>query len=331
MIISRTPFRISFFGGGTDYPVWYKENGGSVINVSIDKYCFINLRELPPFFDYKYRLRYFMREEVNTLEEIKHPSIRECLRYLSINKNIDVVHHADLPAQSGLGSSSTFTVGFLHAAYALINKMPSKYQLALEAIEIEQKLIGEAVGSQDQTVAAFGGLNRIDFGGYRELSVTPLILKPERLNQFQDNLMLFFTGFSRNASSVAEKQIELTPSKASELNIMADLCKEAEKVLIESTQSLDDLGELLNEQWKVKKSMSNLITNNDIDEMYTSAINAGALGGKLLGAGGGGFLLFYVKQEKQELVKLALKQILHVPFNFDFSGSQIVYYSHHGA
>ena len=240
MIISRTPFRISFFGGGSDYPIWYKENKGMVINASIDKYCFVNLRELPPFFDYKYRLRYFKREEVSSLDEVEHPSIRECLRFLEINKSIDLVHHSDLPAQSGLGSSSTFTVGLLHAAYALINKMPSKYQLALEAIEIEQNIIGEAVGSQDQTAAAFGGLNRVDFGGSRELSVTPLIIKPEKLRTLQDHLMLFFTGFSRNAASIARKQIDLTPSKTSELNEMINLCKQAEKSLVESQESINE-------------------------------------------------------------------------------------------
>ena len=288
MIISRTPFRISFFGGGTDYPIWYNENEGRVINVSIDKYCFVNLRELPPFFDYKYRLRYFKREEVSTLDEIQHPSIRECLRYLNISKNIDLVHHSDLPAQSGLGSSSTFTVGFLHAAYALINKMPSKYELALKAIEIEQNLIGEAVGSQDQTAAAFGGLNRVNFGGPRELSVTPLIINPEKLRNLQDHLMLFFTGFSRNASSIAEKQIDLTPSKTSELNAMINLCKEAEKSLVESQEPINEWGRLLGEQWKIKKSMSNLITNSDVDDKYKKAKDAGAIGGNLLGAGGGG-------------------------------------------
>jgi len=329
MIISRTPFRISFFGGGTDYPIWYKENEGRVINASIDKYCFVNLRELPPFFDYKYRLRYFKREEVNTLDEIEHPSIRECLRYLNINKNIDLVHHSDLPAQSGLGSSSTFTVGLLHAAYAMINKMPSKYKLALEAIKIEQNLIGEAVGSQDQTAAAFGGLNRVNFGGTRELSVTPLIINPERLRNLQDHLMLFFTGFSRNASSIAEKQIDLTPSKTLELNAMIDLCKEAEKSLVESQEPMSEWGRLLSEQWKIKKSMSSLITNSDIDEMYKKAMVAGAIGGKLLGAGGGGFLLFLVEPDKQHLVKSALNGVLNVPFNFDFSGSKIVYYSNH--
>ena len=327
MIISRTPFRISFFGGGTDYPVWYRENGGRVISTTIDKYCYVTLRELPPFFKYKHLLRYFEREEANTVDEIKHPSIRECLKYLNMNKNIELVHHADLPAQSGLGSSSTFTVGLLMAGYALNNQMRTKNQLAHDAIEIEQRRIGEAVGSQDQTAAAFGGFNRINFGGYRELEVTPLTISTEKMRNLQDHLMLFFTGFSRNASDIAQKQIENTNSKTKELDIMVELCKEAEELLVSSENGFLEWGELLNEQWKVKKSMTNLITNSKIDEMYEQAIRSGALGGKLLGAGGGGFMLFFVPPEKHEQLKANLNNILHVPFRFDFSGSQIVYHS----
>jgi len=327
MIITRTPFRISFFGGGTDYPVWYRENGGRVISTTIDKYCYVTLRELPPFFKYKHLLRYFEREEANTVDEIKHPSIRECLKYLNMNKNIELVHHADLPAQSGLGSSSTFTVGLLMAGYALNNQMRTKNQLAHDAIEIEQRRIVEAVGSQDQTAAAFGGFNRINFGGNRELEVTPLTISTEKIINLQDHLMLFFTGFSRNASDIAQKQIENTNSKTKELDIMVELCKEAEELLVSSENGFLEWGELLNEQWKVKKSMTNLITNSKIDEMYEQAIRSGALGGKLLGAGGGGFMLFFVPPEKHEQLKANLNNILHVPFRFDFSGSQIVYHS----
>ena len=327
MIISRTPFRVSFFGGGTDYPVWYRENGGRVISTTIDKYCYVTLRELPPFFKYKHLLRYFEREEANTIDEIKHPSIRECLKYLDINKSIELVHHADLPAQSGLGSSSTFTVGLLMAGYALNNQMRTKNQLAHDAIEVEQRRIGEAVGSQDQTAAAFGGFNRINFGGYRELEITPLTISIEKMSNLQDHLMLFFTGFSRNASDIAQKQIEITSSKTKELDIMVDLCKEAEELLVSSENGFLEWGELLNEQWKVKKSMTNLITNSKIDEMYDEGIRSGALGGKLLGAGGGGFILFLVPPEKHDLIITNLSSILHVPFKFDFSGSQIVYYS----
>ena len=329
MIISRTPFRVSFFGGGTDYPVWYKEHSGAVISTSIDKYCYVTLRELPPFFKYKYLLRYFDREEVNTVNEIKHPSIRECLKFLNINKCIELVHHGDLPAQSGLGSSSTFTVGMLSAAYALNHQMPSKYQLAQDAIVIEQQRIGEAVGSQDQTAAAFGGFNRINFGGYREVEVTPLTISNEKMENLQNHLMLFFTGFSRNASDIAQKQIEITGSKIKELDLMVEICKEAEDLLVSSDAGFLEWGSLLNEQWKIKKSMTNLITSPKINDMYEKGISAGALGGKLLGAGGGGFMLFFVPPDKQEQIKINLNTILHVPFRFDFSGSQIVYYSNH--
>ena len=244
-----------------------------------------------------------------------------------MNKSIELVHHADLPAQSGLGSSSTFTVGLLMAGYALKNQMRTKKQLAHDAIEIEQQRIGEAVGSQDQTAAAFGGFNRINFGGYRELEITPLTISIEKMSNLQDHLMLFFTGFSRNASDIAQKQIEITSSKTKELDIMVDLCKEAEELLVSSENGFLEWGELLNEQWKVKKSMTNLITNSKIDEMYDEGIRSGALGGKLLGAGGGGFILFLVPPEKHDQIKTNLSSILHVPFKFDFSGSQIVYYS----
>lgn len=329
MIISRTPFRVSFFGGGTDYPIWYKEHGGMVISAAIDKYCYVNLRVLPPFFKYKHRLRYFKREEVDTIEQIQHPSVRECLKYLKITKNIELVHHADLPAQSGLGSSSTFTVGMLKAAYTLVNQMPSKYKLAQEAIEIEQNIIGESVGSQDQTIAAFGGFNRINFGGFREIDVNPLIISPKKMKNLQDHLMLFFTGFSRSASDIAQKQIEITNNKVTELNTMMDLCKEAENLLISSDNGFLDWGVLLNEQWKIKRSITDFITNSEIDSIYEKGIKAGAKGGKLLGAGGGGFMLFFVEPNKQKQVKKSLKDILHVPMRFDFSGSQIVYYSDH--
>ena len=325
MIISRTPFRVSFFGGGTDYPIWYKLNKGSVISVSINKYCFVTLRYLPQFFDYKYCLRYYKREETKTINEIEHPSIRECLKYLNIEKGIEIVHHADLPAQSGLGSSSTFTVSMLHALNALTYKMPTKYSLATDAIKIEQEKIGESVGSQDQTAAAFGGLNRIDFGGVRNINVNPIILEPKTMNNFQNSLALFFTGFSRSADSIAKEQIKLTPKKSKELNSMMDLVNESQKSLINN--DINNIGLLLNEQWKLKKSMSGIITNEKLDYIYKKGIEAGATGGKLLGAGGGGFMLFFVEQDMRENLRQALKDFLYVPFSFDFSGSQIIYNS----
>jgi len=328
MIISRTPFRISFFGGGTDYPVWYEKNEGLVLSATINKYCFITARYLPPFFEYKHRIRYYQHEEAQSLEEIKHPSVRECARYLKIDKGLEIVHNADLPAQSGLGSSSTFTVGLLNALYALQNYMPTKRELALKAIHIEQDLIGESVGSQDQTSAAFGGLNKITFNGAKSIDIEPVIISNDRLTDLQDNLMLFFTGFSRNASEIAKKQIEVTSQKNIELNEMVQICREGISLLIDKKESLDAFGNLLNEQWKLKRSLTSKISNEKIDKIYSTGINAGALGGKLLGAGGGGFILFYVPKNKQKSVKNALKSKLFVPFRFEFTGSKIIYYSH---
>jgi D-glycero-alpha-D-manno-heptose-7-phosphate kinase len=328
MIISRTPFRISFFGGGTDYPVWYKKHGGCVISTTINKYSFITARYLPPFFNYKYRIRYYNHEETNTLDEIKHPSVRECVKYLEIIKGLEIVHNADLPAQSGLGSSSTFTVGLLNTLHALQNYMPTKRELALSAINVEQNLIGESVGSQDQTAAAFGGLNKIFFNNAQVIDVDPIIISSERSTELQDNLMLFFTGFARSASNVAKNQIEATNQKEKELNTIMEICTEGLKLLTDNKQPLNKFGELLDEQWKVKRELTNKITNKDIDAIYESGKDAGAIGGKLLGAGGGGFMLFYVPKDKQDSVKNALKAKLHVPFRFEFTGSKIIYYSH---
>ena len=326
MIISRTPFRISFFGGGTDYPEWYKENGGAVLSTSINKFSYITARYLPPFFEYKYRIRYYQREETNSIEEIQHPSVKQCLKFLKFKDNLDLVHHADLPARAGLGSSSTFTVGLLHAIYSLQSKMVSKRELAMNAINIEQNLIKESVGSQDQTVAAFGGLNKIEFGGPREFTVKPIAVKPERMELLEGNLMLFFTRFSRTASSFATEQIKTTHKRKHELTQMYESVDQAIEI-ITSNQSMDDFGRLLGEQWQNKKKMTDLVSNPDIDNIYSKGIKAGAVGGKLLGAGGGGFMLFYVPKDRQEKVKNALKDLLYVPFSFDFTGSQIIYYS----
>lgn len=328
MIISRTPFRISFFGGGTDYPVWYEKHGGRVISATINKYCFITVRYLPPFFKYNHRIRYYKHEETMTIDEIKHPSVRECAKFLKIDKGIEIVHNADLPAQSGLGSSSTFTVGLLNALHALQNYMPTKRELALDAIHIEQELIGESVGSQDQTAAAFGGLNKISFNQKDIIDVDSIIMSQERRDELQNNLMLFFTGFARTASEVAEAQIEITPKKEQELNEMMEICREGLKRLTDPKQTLDKFGKLLNDQWKLKRSITDKISNKDIDEIYEAGIEAGALGGKLLGAGGGGFMLFYVPTQYQQKVKTALKEKLFVPFRFENTGSKIIYYSH---
>ena len=328
MIISRTPFRISFFGGGTDYPIWYEKNGGQVLSATINKYCFITVRYLPPFFKYKHRIRYYQHEETNSIDEIKHPSVRECLRYLKIERGIEIIHNADLPAQSGLGSSSTFTVGLLNALHALQNYMPTKRELALEAIKIEQDKIGEMVGSQDQTAAAFGGINKISFSSSTNIEVDPIIISSKRRENLEEKLMVFFTGFARNASEIAKEQIKITNKKEKELNRMIQIFNQGINILTNEKESLDKFGELLNEQWKLKRSLTDKISNKEIDDIYEAGINAGALGGKLLGAGGGGFMLFYVPLDKQEKVKSILKAKLFVPFRFEHTGSKIIYYSH---
>ena len=328
MVICRTPFRISFFGGGTDYPIWYKNHGGAVISATINKYSYITARWLPPYFDYKHRVRYFQHEQTHSLEEIKHPSVRECARYLNVQEGLEVVHNADVPAQSGLGSSSTFTVGMLHALHSLQNRMPTKRQLAIEAIHVEQELIGEAVGSQDQTAAAFGGINYIRFNRVREIDVDPVILSQERLLELQENLLLVFTGFSRSASEMAKLQIAVTPHKTIELAAMTDLCDQALNCLTDEQKSLDEFGRLLKEQWRIKRGLTEKISNPEIEGIYDLAIKNGALGGKLLGAGGGGFMLFYARKEQHESIRTALHRRMFVPFRFDFTGSKIVYFSH---
>lgn len=328
MIISRTPFRVSFFGGGTDYPAWYREHGGAVLSAAINKYCYITCRYLPPFHDFRYLIRYYRREETQTVEEIQHPAVRECLKFLGFERGVDIVHHADLPARSGLGSSSTFTVGLLHALYALKHQMPTKRQLAIDAIRVEQDRIGEHVGSQDQTAAAFGGFNRIDFGGVNEISVTPMIIDPERLERLQQHLMLFFTGFSRTASEIAREKIGQIPNRKVELRDMLALVDEAQSVLASGEDRLEEFGRLLDEQWRIKRGISDKISTSAIDQIYAAARAAGSLGGKLLGAGGGGFMLVFVRPEQQARVKQALGKLLYVPARFDHLGSQIIYYSH---
>ena len=325
MIMSRTPFRISFFGGGTDYPGWYKENPGAVLSTTIDKYCYITCRRLPPFFNYNYRIVYSQREEVMKISQIDHPSVRETLKFLKEKETLSLHHESDLPAKTGVGSSSSFTVGLLNVLYALRGKMVSKKQLALEAMHIEQDLIKENVGSQDQIAAAFGGFNRIDFKT-NNIEVTPVTFDQEKMDHFQKHIMMYFTGFSRNASEIAKHQIKAIPDKKKELRLMYEMVDRSVEILNTSSGSFDEFGKLLNEGWKLKRSLTNHISNNELDNIYASALRAGALGGKLLGAGGGGFMIFFVKPEKQPKVKKALKKLLYVPIRFEFLGSQIVYY-----
>ncbi len=329
MILTRTPYRISFFGGGTDYPAWYRNEGGAVISTSIDKYCYINCRHLPPFFDHKYRIVYSAIENVMEPSEIQHPSVREVLRYMCCDQGLEIHHDGDLPARSGLGSSSSFTVGLLHALKALNGEQVCHDSLAKMAIHVEQNLIKESVGSQDQVAAAYGGFNRIDFHRNGDFSVAPIILPEARLQTLQDHLMLFFTGFSRIASEIAQSQIQNISARHSELTQMMQMADEAMSVL-QSSGSLDDFGALLHEGWCLKKSLSNRVSNPDLDHIYDTAIAAGAMGGKLLGAGGGGFMLFFVKPELQRQVLECMSDLVHVPFRFENSGSRVVLYQPNG-
>jgi D-glycero-alpha-D-manno-heptose-7-phosphate kinase len=326
MIITRTPFRISFFGGGTDYPDWYNNNPGAVISTTINKYCYITCRQLPPFFDYKYRIRYHKKEETKNIQEITHPSVRECLKYTKTTQGLEIVHHADLPARSGLGSSSTFTVGMLHALNALNGKMISKRQLALDAIHVEQNIIKENVGSQDQTNAAFGGFNHIEFNKRRKITISPIILSKIKQNTLSSHLMLFFTGFSRTASDISKHQIAAIKKNKIDMTHSYKLVEEAQKIL-NRKNFIKDFGNLLNEQWNMKKSYTKKITNKEIDYIYNTGIKAGAYGGKLLGAGGGGFILFVADPKHHNSLKNKLKKLLYVPINLESLGSQVVYYS----
>lgn len=327
MIISRTPYRISFFGGGTDYPVHYKKHGGAVLATSINKYCYITCRYLPPFFDHKHRVVYSIVENTNSISEIKHPSVRETLKYMKIDRGVELHHDGDLPARAGLGTSSSFTIGLVNAIYALQGKMVTKRRLALDAIHIEQELIKENVGSQDQIIAAFGGFNKIEFNGDEDFKVLPVTIKSEKIKLLQDNMMLFFTGFSRTASSIAEEQIKKTPEKEKELKKMAKMVDEAINILDDNSLDLTDFGKLLHDGWMIKRKLTNKITNKNIDEIYKRAIKGGAIGGKLLGAGGGGFILLFVKPEDQKNVKEKLRDLLYVPFKFENLGAQIIYYT----
>ncbi len=326
MIISRTPFRISFFGGGTDYPPWYRENGGAVLNVTINKYCYVSCRYLPPFFKHKYLIRYRLTESIYDVSEIQHPSVRECLKFMGVENGIEMVHTSDIPARSGVGSSSAFTVGFLNTLAALEGKMFTKRQLAGNAIEVEQDWIKENVGSQDQVATAFGGLNRIDFNGKQNFLVQPVTIGDEKIQLLHDHLMFFFTGISRTASDVAAKQIESISSKSKELRAMHEMVDEAINILNGSKENIADFGKLLHESWKIKSTLTDSVSTRWVDDMYSIALDAGAIGGKLCGAGGGGFLLLFVPPEKQKNVKEKLDKALHVPFGFESLGSQIILY-----
>lgn len=327
MIITRTPFRISFFGGGTDYPSWYNQNGGAVISASIDKYCYITCRYLPPFFKHKSRIVWSKIESVDRHEDIEHPAVREILNYMGMDVGVEIHHDADLPARSGLGSSSSFSVGLLHALHGLQGKMITKRELALQAIHVEQELLKENVGAQDQTAAAFGGFNKIEFGGSNKISVAPIMLSGDMLSALQGHLMLFFTGFSRTASEIAAEQVKNVSKNTAGLSVMREMVEKSIDILNGPTDSIREFGELLHESWLIKKSLASNISTSIIDDMYERAVCAGAIGGKVLGAGGGGFMLFFVPPKEHDRVRTALSDLLHVPFHFESIGSQIIYYA----
>ncbi len=330
MIITRTPFRISFFGGGTDYPPWFKENGGSVLSTAIDKYCYISCRQLPPFFEHKYRIVYSKIENVQQISEIQHPPVRAILDWLRCEDGLEIHHDGDLPARSGLGSSSAFTVGLLNAINALRGQYITDEQLARDAIYIEQDVLKENVGCQDQIAAAFGGFNRIQFLTDGSFKVTPVILPRARIERLEQHLMLFFTGISRFASEVAKAKIDNLSSRQTELKRMEEMVLEALAILSRQNEGLDDFGRLLDESWQYKRSLSNKVSNSTIDDIYTQAKRAGALGGKLLGAGGGGFMVFFVQPEQRDRLREQLRNLIHVPFHFEQAGSRVVLFQPNG-
>lgn len=326
MVITSTPLRISFFGGGTDYPVWYREFGGAVLATTINKCCYITCRRLPPFFEYHSRISYTKVENVRRNDAIEHPSVRGSLQFLGIEDGVEIHHVADLPARTGLGTSSAFTVGLLLGLYALQDRMRDKHALAADAIHVEQDLLREAVGAQDQVCAAHGGFNRINFRVDGTIEVNRVLTPPSRLAELEQHLALFFTGFARTASEIAQEQVRLTPQRTKELNAMLQLVDEAEAIVANPQRSLSEFGQLLHEGWQLKRSLTQKITNADIDEIYEAGLNAGALGGKLLGAGGGGFMLFFVRPEQREALRARLKKLLYVPVSFSNKGSQVVVY-----
>ena len=330
MIVTRTPFRISFFGGGTDYPPWFRENGGAVLATTIDKYCYISCRHLPQFFDHKHRIVYSHIENVKRLDEIKHPAVRAIFEWANVTDGLEIHHDGDLPARSGLGSSSSFTVGLLHALSALDGKIASKEQLASNAIHIEQNIIHENVGSQDQVSAAFGGFNRIEFFRNDTYDVAPVILPPGRMEELQDHLMLCFTGFSRIASEVAQSKIANLKNKEAELRLMHQMVDDAIQLLQDRNIPIEEFGKMLDQSWQYKRSLSDRVSTPEIDQMYGEAMRGGAIGGKILGAGGGGFLLLFAKPEKQAAIRARLNNLVHVPFRFENSGSRVVLYQPNG-
>ena len=325
MIITQTPFRMSFFGGGTDMESFFREHGGAVLSNTFDKYCYVNVRHLPRFFDYSTELSYSKTERVTDVDNIQHPAIRNAMKMLDMHE-IRLTYEADLPARSGLGTSSSFAVGMLNAFYALKGKYADKRKLADEAIYLERDLCQEAGGWQDQIAASFGGFNRINFNsdGYE---VLPVIISPDRKKRLNENLMMFFTGFTRFSSDVQKANGVDKADKVTQLKEMLALVDEAERALTVKESDLDEFGRMLDHTWKLKRQIGSAVSTSGIDELYTKGIEAGALGGKLLGAGGGGFLVFYVQPEYQDSVHRAMHDLMYIPFKFEDGGTRVVHYT----
>jgi D-glycero-alpha-D-manno-heptose-7-phosphate kinase len=330
MIISRTPFRISLFGGGTDYPAWYRRNGGAVIGTTINKYCYISLRTLPPFFEHRHRIAYSKIETVRDIAEIQHPAVRAVLQQLDVTEGLEIHHDGDLPARSGLGSSSSFTVGLLNAISALRGRMVSARELAAEAIRIEQDVLQESVGSQDQIWAAYGGTNVITFLPDGTFQVTPLIMSAERRRELQASVVLYFTGLSRFATTVAAKKIANFDARERQLKAMAAMVPEAAEILSNERQPLSDIGRLLHEGWRLKRELADAVSTPEIDAIYEAGREAGAIGGKLLGAGGGGFLMFFVDPARRAALRERLRNLIEVSVEIGSAGSKIVVYEPSG-
>ena len=329
MIITQTTFRMSFFGGGTDMESFFIKHGGAVLSTTFDKYCYVNVRHLPRFFDYSTELSYSRTERVTSIEDIEHPAIRNAMKMLDMHE-IRLTYEADLPARSGLGTSSSFAVGMLNAFYALKGKYADKKKLADEAIYLERVLCEEAGGWQDQIAASFGGFNRINFNTDGTYDVLPVIISPERKKNLNDNLMMFFTGFTRFSSDVQKANAgtkETQEAKEKRYLEMLSLVDKAEQILTDKNTDLDNFGRLLDHTWKLKKQTGSAVSTNSIDALYEKGMQAGALGGKLLGAGGGGFLVFYVQPEYQEAVKEAMKELMYIPFRFEDGGTRVIHYT----
>ncbi|MBV8888449.1 MAG: kinase [Alphaproteobacteria bacterium] len=330
MIISRTPFRVSLFGGGTDYPDWIRDHGGAVLGMAINKYCYLSVRSLPPFFAHKHRIVYSRIELANEIDEIEHPAVRAIFSEMGIQEGLEVHHDADLPARSGLGSSSSFSVGLLNSLYALRGQRIRKAELGAEAIRIEQEVIGEAVGCQDQVWAAFGGLNRIEFHREGGFSVHPLFIGRDRRQELAQSLLLVFSGLSRYATEVAKEKIGNIGRNERHLHELRRMVDHAQTLLVDEREPIYRIGEMLNEAWMVKRGLASGVTNQLVDDIYQTAMAAGASGGKLLGAGGGGFLIFVTRPEKRAAVCEALRKLIQVAIDIDNEGSRIMIYEPNG-